>query len=230
MASFQGQSYSSKRRRVVANVDKIMTELLSPEVIMTDAFASLFTENVSDSEGDNLAPLLPTNETELISPCAASDELDFTSILLEGPTIDENRAVDDIMSQKGYDYNDHSDFETENESQENEEGDIADADLQIRLADWGNNNSITLTALGSLLTIVRLYHPTLPKDPRTLLRTLKDASVQELASGGQFRYFGLSQIIEDHHDKGNIASETLSLTLQVNIDGLPLYKSSSYQF
>ena len=45
--------------------------------------------------------------------------------------------------------------------------------LRSLLARWAIQNKITHTALGQLLDGLRLFHPDLPKDPRTLLLTKK---------------------------------------------------------
>lgn len=48
-----------------------------------------------------------------------------------------------------------------------------DGDLQSSLADWAIES---LIALSALLSILKIYHPSLPKDGRTLLKTKKQAT------------------------------------------------------
>lgn len=67
------------------------------------------------------------------------------------------------------------------------------------------------------------------KGPTNFLNTKTSVSLKEIA-GGQYYYLGIEESIEkifqSHIDLFNEAS----LHLQVNIDGLPLFKSSSTQF
>ena len=80
-----------------------------------------------------------------------------------------------------------------------------------------------------LLGILRPYHHCLPKDPRTLLKTPKSygEGIKLFHNGtSQYYHFGIKAGIEnlDVHD---IDGSRLSLV--INIDGLPLYKSSNMQ-
>ncbi|KAL5022613.1 hypothetical protein ScPMuIL_001768 [Solemya velum] len=72
----------------------------------------------------------------------------------------------------------------------------------------------------------------LPKDPRTLLKTAKNYAVTEIC-GGSYHHSGIATCISEE-----LLSATSPLSvydidavaLQINIDGLPLFKSSSTQF
>ena len=74
--------------------------------------------------------------------------------------------------------------------------------------------------------------PQLPKDPRTLLGSVsRDSFDVKTVSGGSYYYFGLGQniskLLEDNACDIN-ASENISL--QLNIDGVPLFKSTGGQY
>ncbi|XP_047122826.1 uncharacterized protein LOC124806182 [Hydra vulgaris] len=103
-------------------------------------------------------------------------------------------------------------------------------DLTTLLADWAVQFSITLTALSSLLCILRLFHPSLPKDARTILKTKRNFII-ELRAGGDYFYFGLinSLTITLNHFYDKIANFS-TLYVQLNVDGLPLFKSSNISF
>ena len=64
----------------------------------------------------------------------------------------------------------------------------SDKDVAERLAEWAIKFQITHSAL---LAILRRNHPELPKDPRTLLDTVKHVEVQSVAHGSYYQ-FGVS--------------------------------------
>ncbi|KAL2098326.1 hypothetical protein ACEWY4_007533 [Coilia grayii] len=69
----------------------------------------------------------------------------------------------------------------------------------------------------------------LPKDPRTLLQTKTRHDIKNI-SGGSYYHFGFHHGISCHLDNKKTPLPCPSLRIQVNIDGLPLYKSSNAQF
>ncbi|XP_073727161.1 uncharacterized protein [Misgurnus anguillicaudatus] len=104
--------------------------------------------------------------------------------------------------------------------------------LQDDLATWATNHKIPHVALNSLLGILRQQNLNLPKDARTLLGTVRSSTAEvQNKAGGQYYHFGLlpslSGILQNNM---SILRTTTNLELQVNIDGLPLYKSSTKQF
>ena len=101
--------------------------------------------------------------------------------------------------------------------------------LADQLAEWAVTFRVTHTSLSALLSILRVFHTDLPKDPGTLLRTGKNYTVQAVA-GGSYYHCGIASGIL--HKLGASPNCTLEekITFQVNIDGLPLFKSSNSQF
>ncbi|XP_016521655.1 uncharacterized protein LOC107834578 [Poecilia formosa] len=100
-------------------------------------------------------------------------------------------------------------------------------ELKIKLADWAANRNISHSALTELLHILADYNLDLPKDSRSLLSTPKTCEVKEMGHGIYY-HFGLAkaltlQLLNDSH----LSVDTL--TLRVNIDGLPLFKSSKME-
>lgn len=97
------------------------------------------------------------------------------------------------------------------------------------ISNWAITFCISLVALTALLGIHRTCHPNLPKDARTLLRTKTKYSIQERA-GRQYHYFGILPSLKNTLCKWvHTLGDTFTLKLQINIDGLPLFKSSCLQ-
>lgn len=99
-------------------------------------------------------------------------------------------------------------------------------DLQHELASWVVQSQVTRLRCNELLSILRKHGCQLPRDSRTLLRTPRSVHVDSKC-GGQFAYFGLHKVLEQATLNESVH---LVLNLQVNIDGVPLHKSSAAQF
>lgn len=97
------------------------------------------------------------------------------------------------------------------------------------LRDWEIMYKITLVALTALLLILRNYteHSYLPFDARTLIKTEKKTKTSQIL-GGEYLHFGVEKavrsILRDYQRKG---IEKRHIKLGVNVDGLPIYKSSN---
>ena len=98
------------------------------------------------------------------------------------------------------------------------------------LAEWAGNSQTPHCNMKGLLSLLRPFHPQLPKDPRTLLQTMTKYVIDSIA-GGEYYHFGVSVGLR------NLFSAIISnirdgneMHLQINIDGLPLFRSSKTQF
>ena len=83
----------------------------------------------------------------------------------------------------------------ENEEKENESpasDDENDTPIDSAIAEWATKYQISIVALSSLLLILRLYKLNVPKDPRTLLKTPLNYSVEHVA-GGDYFYYGIKK-------------------------------------
>ncbi|KAF4115205.1 hypothetical protein G5714_002694 [Onychostoma macrolepis] len=69
-------------------------------------------------------------------------------------------------------------------------------DLSTALSDWAVEYGVSLVALSALLCILRVHHPFLPKDGRTLLKTATKYTLERLA-GGVFFYFGILNMFQN---------------------------------
>lgn len=99
-----------------------------------------------------------------------------------------------------------------------------DDDLTKQLAGVALKHNLTHACLNDIAALLRSRGLTVPKDARTILGTERKAAVEQ---EGTFVHFGLRKGIEEAIPEGPVPVE---VTLQVNIDGVPLYKSSSTCF
>lgn len=97
------------------------------------------------------------------------------------------------------------------------------------LSQWVNSHCIDHNATDSLLGLLRKHgHSNLPMTARTLLGTPKNVPT-EMKSGMQYIYFGVEKQLLSHLEL--YPEETLrdvaTFDISLNIDGLPLFKSTS---
>jgi len=130
-----------------------------------------------------------------------------------------------------------ADDESENLSEDDQynEEDIEEFNEIEELRQWAIKSNIKHTHLDSLLQILRRRMlPELPKSSKTFLKTTSAEYEIKQFKGtndviiGEFVYFGIAKHLQicvnaDLHKENK-------LYLQFNIDGLPLFKSSSQQF
>ena len=116
-------------------------------------------------------------------------------------------------------------FETEsNFDDDNFCHEVNEKILPILLEVWAVQNCITHNALRDLLCLLHKLHPNLPKDPRTLFSLSYEFTIDNTA-GGQYYHFGIASTLS-HQFQLKLYSK---INLQLNIDGLPLFKSSDKQ-
>ncbi|EZA48013.1 hypothetical protein X777_14474 [Ooceraea biroi] len=107
-----------------------------------------------------------------------------------------------------------------------------DTSLRKKLASWAIEENITQNSFKKLLEILRNendltpFH-NLPKDPRTMLLTPSNLTSIKMNTGS-FHYFGIAQSINILINQCGVSLlNCTSFELAVNIDGLPISKSSS---
>ena len=141
----------------------------------------------------------------------------------------EERAYEEIRRRNPEEESDQEsvrpDSDDDSVSSMENQGEIND-----EIKSWALNHDINLSALGSLLTILKDRFPTLPTDPRTLLQTSTQYNIQELG-GGLYYHFGLQKNLKIKLSANPIfAGQRNQLLIQMNIDGLPVFKSTNDQF
>lgn len=110
-------------------------------------------------------------------------------------------------------------------SDENEPSTSHSSCLSDSLAQWTSEFQIKHNAVDSLLKILRKNgHPELPKTTRTLLETCESVNLQ-LKSGMKYIYLDCKEQLLKHLKMYPHSVKELDLSL--NVDGLPLFKSSS---
>ena len=101
-----------------------------------------------------------------------------------------------------------------------------DTNLQSSLKEWAVNHGCARQCINDFLIILNEPRHSLPQDSKTVLKTDQKGSSTTLFNG-EYTYFGVRNTIEKivttnyYIDRKN--------NLMVNIDGLPLFKSSSLQ-
>lgn len=151
---------------------------------------------------------------------------------LSTPYESENDVVDFFQNIEVNDIGQYDDDDVDEHDDNAEEHDCVSEHNQLRfsLARWALRRRIRHSTLNELLTVLRQFHQ-LPKDARTLLKTNIPSIVVHTSEDG-YVYFGLKKQLSDtltyttppwlHHNP--------VIELLLNIDGLPLYKSSNVQF
>lgn len=104
---------------------------------------------------------------------------------------------------------------------------ISSSSLEENLRDWGNRNRISKRATDDLLSILIAHGlDWLPKNHRTLFKTPTNIILQDIA-GGKFWFKGIGKCLEEIFFN---LDRDVSFSLDINIDGLPLYNSSTIAF
>lgn len=109
---------------------------------------------------------------------------------------------------------------------------IDQADITDQLKHWAIKNNINHSALRDLLSVLsgtqeHSFHR-LPKDPRTFLSTPRKSVIRKV-DPGCYCHIGIQKSLQQQYQ---ILQETPTdiIEIGINIDGLPLTKSSSSQF
>lgn len=105
--------------------------------------------------------------------------------------------------------------------------DDADTSFEIRekLREWISQYNITRNATNALLNILNNVVPGLPKDYRTVMETPRITETINLNNGHMY-YYGIENNVMNKLKSGIIETKD-TILLQINVDGLPLFKSSA---
>lgn len=95
------------------------------------------------------------------------------------------------------------------------------------LRSWALKFHIKRRAITGLLKILKCNGMSyLPKDSRTLLQTPRKVNIENIV-GGKYWHQGLKNALSPIFSSLN---KDITLQMNINIDGLPLYKSSTIEF
>lgn len=141
----------------------------------------------------------------------------------ENVTVNVFNTLDDSVEDQG-------EFSDSEDECQNDDIESVQIPLTDSLCDWAVHFRVSLVALTALLAILRVHHPSLPKDARTLLNTTTSYSIQAVA-GGTYHYIGILKAFAKSMEQvwGHIPNMH-EFKLQLHVDGLPLFKSSPVQF
>lgn len=134
---------------------------------------------------------------------------------------------------EGNDINFHCNYDTDSDNDEisaEEDTMIKAGVFRNELKKWASDFKIAHLALNGLSTIVNSYvgHRIMPKCGRTLMQTQHSViPVQVLAGGGEYWHNGLAKCLTNMLRE---LDHPISISLNINIDGLPLYNSSKMAF
>ncbi|XP_062702680.1 uncharacterized protein LOC134285602 isoform X2 [Aedes albopictus] len=126
-------------------------------------------------------------------------------------------------------------FSTDNQSKSVDSQTINDVTLKSDernlIADirkWAAEHHIPQLALKSLIGILNSnLGLQLPKDPRSIMRTPRNIDLVPMKEKGQYWHQGLESCLKRIFRD---MSTSMSISLNVNIDGLPIYKSTTKNF
>ena len=216
-----GQSYSSKRRRIANSVSSTLVDL---QLALTNS-----------DECDGTATFIPAERKEyecdkLGGP--ANKSLRQNDSVAEGPSNNAVYVCDDIDEALSLSESLSDTDSSDSNAQPHKSIDETEKpQLGFQLAQWSIDNNVTHSALGSLLRVLKPYHPSLPIDPRTLLKTPKTYAIKQIGQEGQYYHFGIASGIKELLSLLNRNEKPHSkLSMQVNFDGPPLFKSSCEEF
>ena len=221
-------SYWSVRRRVRASVSSQLTDIET-------AISSTEQEEYDISESENLSFHQPPSTSN-------HDNVNFENPDMPSSVCEDQELQEDIDMAGNNDHDDQEDIE-QNFHQQDCETDSDSSDLEPdsvdesfvdllpgKLKDWAVKYQISNISLSELLAILKPICPILPKDPRTLLKTFTRYDILEIC-GGQYYHFGIEAGIKAKIKNClEILVNDYCFGLQINIDGLPLFKSTSHQF
>lgn len=209
-------SYWTKRRKIRANVAKVIADIGRAETSDDDTFSNV--AGFHDQKPVGLtSDVQHVNEIQSVDDCCVSDDQLFCG---------------DMSSLREYDDDDESIyFSSENE----EVVDEVKFDLSAQLSQWAIAHSVTQIALSDLLSILKPHFSDLPKDARTLLKTERTADIEPLiqsVSNGAYYHFGIENGLKFQFQKheNEMAAFGDTTFIQINIDGVPLFKSTNGQF
>ncbi|KAG1676302.1 hypothetical protein GQR58_014382 [Nymphon striatum] len=150
----------------------------------------------------------------------------------EGDVFPDEVSESDISDVDGlFDSESNSNSWSSSSESESSNSDVDDFALADSLCEGFSQFNISLTAIQMLLSILRIYHPLLPKDPRTLLKTKTSYDVANVG-GGFYHHFGIeTSVMSEIQTNSQVEIlDIQSVCLELNVDGLPLFKSSNTQF
>lgn len=230
MTALQPYSERTRRRKVVAEVSKVVAEALVEESISVQVPACSALCNSSEltfpDTGFNVVAEACDSHFVGESDLANLDFEDHGSSLTNFDTDVNNFDTEDMDFTDGIDWTARAceEFDDDERSSDSETSSLHDS-----VAEWATTYNISQNALSDLLKILQPYVPMLPKDARTLLNTERNLDIKAIA-GGEYYYFGIKFWLQALLERCSFASTIKSLTLHANIDGILCLKAQTLAF
>jgi hypothetical protein len=234
-----GLSYSAQRRRIKKTVDHNLALLSNNNLAANDVLDCDVDDELSmgvhSQNGYPSDSSIVDSQTEQADLPFVSNATCPSSISSQGGVVSNTEF--DLYNEQIY-FDDYCDDVDEDYDDDDDDDDLYDEQLSgeqlplaAKLADWAVEDSVALTSVSKLLAILQPYHNSLPLDARTLLKTPRNYEIRNLAnSEGQYYHFGIERGISLSLRHVAYVNPDSTLNLQFNIDGLPLFKSSSTEF
>jgi len=203
------------RKRVKGEVRRVVSSLQPVPVNDTGTAVQPSGIVPTSPEGQNT-----TSETVVSHVEIQSLDIDFDFI--DDP-YERMQAVDS-------DTDEDSEFSDSDKDREFLQENSDPLDILSELRVWSVNNNVTHSQLRELLKVLKKFKgfEDLPVDSRTVLRTPR-VNLASACSPGQYVHFGFQNHINRIKSKFP-KLDTKDIKWQINIDGLPLTKSSNTQF
>lgn len=156
------------------------------------------------------------------------------NILQQDIWIEENNSASD-----GYNQSNNGNSNDNNPNDKPDQNNFCDNEINENktsfcgeISAWALTHQINQSALKSLLQILRSKLPNeeLPGDARTLLKTPREKMCKPIPNGnGKYWHYGLQKVLHEALIARNILLRK-KYTLNINIDGLPMFRSSTESF
>lgn len=226
-----GSSYWTQRRRIKRNTDLYMRNV---KQWVNEVQVSESTSQISDGrdsqcksanetmEKDDFSSISTKVSKRYIQPCVSPDSVPISLGKEEIRTCHEsNDVIESDCSEHTFTVLPHS---TPEESIHSDEFNL---NIRSMLSSWAVEYNISHAALRKLLLILQPCCSSLPSDPRTLLEMPRNYDIRKLG-GGHYHHFGIAKNILLRFE--SCKDRLPEIKLQINNDGIPLFKSSKQQF
>ncbi|XP_065683811.1 uncharacterized protein LOC124813452 isoform X3 [Hydra vulgaris] len=243
MMTSKSKSYSSIRRRIRARVQAHLEDIQSSSAKNKDngLIHNYLSVDQCNSKltftfhADVNKKVYFEKESDLDKPSKIADVFDDNQVLDNNEIYNNHPSESDDNVYLQMSDSDNMKWESESEifTDTDESDNYGNEGLLVNdLAQWAVEENISHKSLKSLLHILQPHHSFLPLDPRTLLSTPRYVSYEKLNSGGIYHHFGiascLQKLFKNEQSFVNL-SGCSQLSMQCNIDGLPIFKSIGLQ-
>lgn len=104
-----------------------------------------------------------------------------------------------------------------------------EAEFRSNIITWSLSHNINHCALKEIIKIINNYSgkELLPKDPRTLLQTPRTVKIEAIGNDQYYWHNGMRFCLENVFSG---ISKSIIISVNFNMDGLPIFKSSKSEF